>query len=641
MTASRSRVRCAIYTRKSSEEGLEQSFNSLQAQREACEAYIASQRHEGWQVVAKKYDDGGFSGGNMNRPGLKQLLDDIAARLVDTVVVYKVDRLTRSLTDFAKIIEVFDKQGVSFVSVTQQFNTTSSMGRLTLNVLLSFAQFEREVTGERIRDKIAASKKKGMWMGGVAPLGYDVIDRQLIVNPQEAKVVREIFTQYVSLGSVAALKQHMDQKKLRTKVRTSAHGHVFGGKPYSRGGLYKLLNNEVYTGRIAHRGESYTGEHQAILESETWEKVKALLAANNQGHRQPGRRKAAPSTLAGLVFDAEGNRYTPTHAVKKGRRYRYYTSQAVIQRRNKSSYLGRIPARELEQLVSSRIQRLLASPQELAASCMESSELANELGRVIEAAQAMAEKWSELTSQQSAELVRGVARRIVLRGAELEIEVDVEALAAGLLHKQWNAGKEESHRRPEAGRHLLTLKCSFTLARRRGELRLVLPDSSTGSSQSASPLLKAIVMVHDWKERIIAGEIYSVQQLATEAKLNSRYAARIFQLAALSPGILDQVVRDGSMADHSLSHVISGLPLSWHDQGSLLSQKMTRQLADVVSTPGRLTLSASRMEPRSWRSSGMHLDRDRESSMAFLRRAVPPSYPRRRSVTPASHWDSV
>ena len=346
----------------------------------------ASQRHEGWHAVAKKYDDGGFSGGNMNRPGLKQLLDDIAARLVDTVVVYKVDRLTRSLTDFAKIIEVFDKQGVSFVSVTQQFNTTSSMGRLTLNVLLSFAQFEREVTGERIRDKIAASKKKGMWMGGVEPLGYDVKDRQLIVNPQEAKVVREIFTQYLSLGSVAALKQYLDQKKLRTKLRTSANGHAFGGKPYSRGGLYKLLNNEVYTGRIAHRGESYSGEHQAILEPETWEKVKALLAANNQGHRQPGTRKVPSSILAGLVFDAEGNRYTPTHAVKKGRRYRYYTSQAVIQKRKKSSYWVGYRQERWSNWSRCRIQRLLASPQELAASCLESSELANDLGRVIEAA---------------------------------------------------------------------------------------------------------------------------------------------------------------------------------------------------------------------------------------------------------------
>ncbi len=571
MASARSRVRCAIYTRKSSEEGLEQSFNTLQAQREACEAYAASQRHEGWQTIAKKYDDGGFSGGNMNRPALKQLLEDIAARLVDTVIVYKVDRLTRSLTDFAKIIEVFDKQGVSFVSVTQQFNTTSSMGRLTLNVLLSFAQFEREVTGERIRDKIAASKKKGMWMGGVAPLGYDVKDRQLIVNPQEAKVVREIFTQYLMLGSVVALKQYLDHKTLRTKLRTSANGHAFGGKPYSRGGLYKLLNNEVYTGRIAHRGESYSGEQQAILEPETWGKVKALLAANNHGHRQPGRRKVAPSILAGLVFDAEGNRYTPTHAVKKGRRYRYYTSQAVIQKRKESSYLGRIPARELEQLVSSRIQRLLASPQEFATSWMESSELANDHGRLIEAAQQLAEKWSELTSQQSAELVRGVVRRVVLRGAELEIEIDVEVLGAGLLHKGWNAGNEESRSQP-GRRHLLTVKCSVTLARRRGELRLVLPGSSLGS-ESTSPLLRAVLIALSWKERILAGEIYSVQQLAAEAKLNSRYAARIFRLAALSPEIVDGIVHDGNMADQPVSHFIGVLALDWRDQGSLLKQR--------------------------------------------------------------------
>ena len=430
--AARSRVRCAIYTRKSSEEGLEQSFNSLQAQREACEAYIASQRHEGWHAIAKQYDDGGFSGGNMNRPALKELLDDIAARLVDTVVVYKVDRLTRSLTDFAKIIEAFDQQGVSFVSVTQQFNTTTSMGRLTLNVLLSFAQFEREVTGERIRDKIAASKKKGMWMGGVAPLGYDVVDRQLVINPTEAKIVEEIFTQYLSLGSVAALKQYVDEKKLRTKVRTSAHGHVFGGQAYSRGGLYKLLKNELYTGRIAHRGESHAGQQEAIIEPETWQRVRELLAANNQGQRQRGR-KVTSSVLAGLVFDAEGNRYTPTHAVKKGRRYRYYTSQAVIQKRRKPSYLDRIPAKELEQLVFSRIQALLSSPQEMAAVYTESALLTADLGHLIEAAQAMAEKWSELTSQKSAELLRSVVRRVVLRGSEMEIEVDLEALASRLL----------------------------------------------------------------------------------------------------------------------------------------------------------------------------------------------------------------
>jgi site-specific DNA recombinase len=445
------------------------------------------------------------------------------------------------------------------------------MGRLTLNVLLSFAQFEREVTGERIRDKIAASKKKGMWMGGVAPLGYDVKDRQLIVNPQEARVVREIFSQYLNLGSVAALQQYLEQKKLRTKLRTSANGHAFGGKPYSRGGLYKLLNNQVYTGRIAHRGESHEGQQQAILEPETWEKVKALLAVNNQGHRQRGS-KVASSVLAGLVFDAEGNRYTPTHAVKKGRRYWYYTSQVVIQKRRQPGYLDRIPARELEQLLSSQIQGLLGSPQELAASCMESSELTSELGRVIEAAQAMAETWSELTSQQSAELVRSVVRRIVLRGSDVEIEIDVEALVAGLLHKEWKVSHEES-RNQSLGGQLLTLKCPFVVARRRGELRLVLPGSSPGSSKSTSPLLRAVLIALSWKERILAGEIYSVQQLASEAKLNSRYAARILRLAGLSPEIVDGIVHDGNLADQPVSHFISVLALDWRDQGSLLKPR--------------------------------------------------------------------
>jgi len=569
-TTARSRVRCAIYTRKSSEEGLVQSFNSLQAQREACEAYIASQRHEGWQVVAKKYDDGGFSGGNMNRPALKQLLDDIAARQVDTVVVYKVDRLTRSLTDFAKIVETFDQKGVSFVSVTQQFNTTTSMGRLTLNVLLSFAQFEREVTGERIRDKIAASKKKGMWMGGVAPLGYEVRDRQLMVNPQEAKVVREIFTQYLRLESVAALKQYLDQKKLRTKVRTSAAGHVFGGKPYSRGGLYKLLDNEVYTGRIGHRGESYSGQQQAIIEPEIWEKVKALLAANNQGQRRRGN-KVSSSLLAGLVCDADGNRYTPTHAVKKGRRYRYYTSQAVIQKRKQPAYLDRIPARELEQLICARIRALLASPQEMAAVCTESAGQTNDLGRLIEAAQALAENWSALTSQQLAEIVRRVVRRIVLRGSEMEIELDVQALAARLLKEGSDASPNEECGDARRGNYLVTLKGSFQLARRKGELRLVLPGSPTTPSKSTSSLLKAIVMTHRWRERIIAGEIISVRQLAKEANLNARYAGRLLRLAALSPEIVEEAVRDGFMSDHSLSHFITGVPLDWSHQQSFVN----------------------------------------------------------------------
>ncbi|MGH9552273.1 MAG: recombinase family protein, partial [Terriglobales bacterium] len=271
------KLRCAIYTRKSSEEGLEQEFNSLQAQREACEAFITSQKGEGWQALPAHYDDGGWSGGTLDRPALERLLADIRASKVDVVLVYKIDRLTRSLLDFAKIVEVFDAHGVSFVSVTQAFNTSTSMGRLTLNVLLSFAQFEREVTGERIRDKIAASKRKGMWMGGFEPLGYDVKDRMLVINRDEAKSVRFIFRRYLELGSVYKLKDELAAKRITSKLRPNANGKARGGRPIAAGALYHLLQNPIYCGRIAHKGQSYEGVHEAIIEPELWEAVQRSL----------------------------------------------------------------------------------------------------------------------------------------------------------------------------------------------------------------------------------------------------------------------------------------------------------------------------------------------------------------------------
>ena len=301
--AEASRKRCAIYTRKSSDEGLEQEFNSLAAQREACEAYIRSQQHEGWVLARSRYDDGGFSGGNLERPALQQLLADIRAGRIDIMVVYKVDRLTRSLADFARLVEIFDAQGVSFVSVTQQFNTTSSMGRLTLNVLLSFAQFEREVTGERIRDKIAASKTKGMWMGGNVPLGYDASERALVINPVEAETVRRIFALYREHGCVRRVKEEADRLALRTKLSTTVKGAERGGKPFSRGHLYTLLSNPIYTGHIAHKGELHPGQQAALIDDESWSTVRDQLAANTRDHRR--RAKAAePSLLAGLLVDA-------------------------------------------------------------------------------------------------------------------------------------------------------------------------------------------------------------------------------------------------------------------------------------------------------------------------------------------------
>src|SRR5437016_7075695 len=322
-------LRCAVYTRKSSEEGLEQAFNSLHAQREACEAFIRSQRHEGWTCLTQGYDDGGLSGAAMDRPALQQLLADIQAGKIDVVVCYKVDRLTRSLADFAKIVEIFHAKGVSFVSVTQQFNTTTSMGRLTLNVLLSFAQFEREVTGERIRDKIAASKQKGMWMGGMPPLGYQCRDHKLIVIPDEAETVRHIFRRYAALGSVRLLQQELANARIGSKSWLSSSGRSWGGKPLARGALYHMLRNPIYRGRIVHKDQHYPGEHEPIIDEPLWDEVQSKLAGNAVERRR-GEAATNPSLLAGLLYDGQGHRLTPSHAVKNGMRYRYYVSQPLV-----------------------------------------------------------------------------------------------------------------------------------------------------------------------------------------------------------------------------------------------------------------------------------------------------------------------
>ena len=355
-------LRCAIYTRKSSEEGLDQAFNSLHAQREACAAYVTSQRHQGWQLIETAYDDGGLSGGTMARPALQRLLAEIEGRRIDIVLVYKVDRLTRSLADFARIIETFDAHDVSFVSITQQFNTTTSMGRLTLNMLLSFAQFEREVTGERIRDKIAASRARGLWMGGHVPLGYDLEARCLVANPDEAAIVRLIFARYVELGSVASLKAELDARGIVSKARISATGKSFGGKSFSRGALYRLLANRVYIGQAVHKGRAHPGAHAAIIERALFEAAQTTLSANRIT-RTNGYQADEPSLLGGLLVDAQGERMSPSHAVKNRKRYRYYVSQALLQQRtHRTGQEARIPAHEIEALVVSELQALLHDP---------------------------------------------------------------------------------------------------------------------------------------------------------------------------------------------------------------------------------------------------------------------------------------
>src|SRR5437762_1923991 len=487
-----SRKRCAIYTRKSSEEGLEQEFNSLQAQSEACEAYIRSQRHEGWALARTRYDDGGFSGGNIERPALQRLLADIQGGRIDIIVVYKVDRLTRSLADFARLVEVFDAQGVSFVSVTQQFNTTSSMGRLTLNVLLSFAQFEREVTGERIRDKIAASKKKGMWMGGNVPLGYDASERTLVINPAEAETVRRIFALYRELGCVRRVKEAADHLGLRTKRSATANGTGRGGKPFSRGHLYTLRSNPIYTGQIAHKGELHPGQHSALIDDETWTAVRNQLAANTSHHRR--RAKAAePSLLTGLLVDARGERLTPSHAVKKGRRYRYYISAALITEAGTDGAQGwRLAAREIEEAVIRILTDALTSPaslvQRFGSAGMPSEQIRKLLNRAARLAAALGG-----SPYQRAKLVRELVEKIIVDEKTIIIKLQRGALLGGDVPSSASADGCDS---------AIELTAAGAFTRRGAEAKLVLPGlaQQRHNSRCDSARSKAIARGRAWLE---------------------------------------------------------------------------------------------------------------------------------------------
>ena len=436
----RAKFRCAVYTRKSSEEGLEQEFNSLDAQREACEAYITSQKHEGWTALPTLYDDGAYSGGTMDRPALQRMLDDIRAGKIDVVVVYKVDRLTRSLADFAKIVEVFDAQGVSFVSVTQAFNTTTSMGRLTLNVLLSFAQFEREVTGERIRDKIAASKRKGMWMGGLPSLGYDVKERKLIVNEAEAATVRHIFRRYLELGAVRALRDDLAAAGIVSKRRTAADGSPYGGQKFSRGALYLMLKNRIYRGEIVHKGKAFPGEHAEIVDEELWQRVQSHLEENRLERRE-GANASEPSLLTGIVFDASSEPMTPTHAVKKGTRYRYYISRRLITGPAADSSHGqRVPASSLEALVIGRLRALFADPVEILNAISNEKRDAPMQKRLRDAAAALSARWDRLPTETLHDLTRSVLVRAQVHTDRIDLDVSSARLVSRLSERKRRRG---------------------------------------------------------------------------------------------------------------------------------------------------------------------------------------------------------
>jgi site-specific DNA recombinase len=413
------KLRCAIYVRKSSEEGLEQEFNSLDAQREACEAYIASQKAEGWLLVPDRYDDGGASGATLERPALKRLLADIEAQRVDVVVVYKIDRLSRALMDFSKLVEIFDRNNVTFVSVTQSFNTTTSMGRLTLNILLSFAQFEREVIGERIRDKFAASRKRGMWMGGFVPLGYDVKDRKLVVNEGEAAILRMIFERFTRIGSATTL-----VRSLRAEGITGKRG-----KLVDKGYLYKLLNNRVYVGEAVHKGTAYAGEHQAIIDRALWDRVHGILRESPR-KRAAHTRAQTPALLKGLIFGPTGRAMTPAHTRRNGRLYRYYVSTDVLKRDASACTVRRVPAAEIENAVVDQLRGLLRAPEIIVRTWRMARQSMGDIKEsdVREALERLDPLWDELFPAEQARIVRLLVERVDVSPDGLDIRLRTEGL---------------------------------------------------------------------------------------------------------------------------------------------------------------------------------------------------------------------
>ena len=559
------RKRCAIYTRKSTEEGLDQAFNSLDAQREACEAFITSQRHEGWQLLRKAYDDGGFSGGSMERPALKALMQDVGSGLVDVIVVYKIDRLTRSLADFAKMVEVFDARGVSFVSVTQQFNTTTSMGRLTLNVLLSFAQFEREVTAERIRDKIAASRKKGMWMGGPPPLGYDVRDKKLVVNVAEARTVRQLFAAYLDLGSTRALAAWAKDQGITTKIRRDSHGAArAGGRPFSRGNLHALLNYRAYIGEVTHKGNTYPGEQEAIVPRELWNKVQARLAEGKAGDRA-ATNSGETSLLTGLLYDDTGDRLTPSHASKKGRRYRYYISRRLIEQGSDDPTAWRLPAREIEGVVMAALGAWLRTPQGLMAMIGDHNLAAPHLNQTLNAARQLADTIRSSNSLERRSLVTAVVSRITLANSTLELSI-----RRGRLLQAIGVAEGDGSSIAAAGdEHDVTVP--FSLRRRGVEARLILGDAH--HDKTVDPILvSTIASAHAWFAQLVSGDAISINDIAQQHSVPASEISRLLPLAFLAPDIVEAIMAGRQPPELTARHLkrFDNLPLDWDHQRKAL-----------------------------------------------------------------------
>jgi DNA invertase Pin-like site-specific DNA recombinase len=521
-------IRCAIYTRKSSEHGLELEFNSLDAQREACEAYVKSQAHEGWRALPARYEDAAFSAGTLERPALQRLLKDIDAGKVDVIVVYKIDRLTRSLADFAKLVEIFDAKSISFVAITQQFNTTTSMGRLTLNVLLSFAQFERELSSERVRDKVAASRRKGKWTGGSVPMGYDAKDKKLIVNEAEAKHVRTIFKRYLELGTIKLLQDDIRIKKIHSKRRTNLKGRVSGGVPWTYGSLAHLLLNRIYIGEIGHKGDWFPAEHEPIVDRSVFDQVQQRLNSNRVDRKL--QRTESGALLAGRLFDDRGNRMSPSFSTKRGVRYFFYVSSALLRgHKDKAGSIGRVSAPELE-------------------------------ATVVKAARAYVQHFKPDMDARS--LVRSHVARVMVLKDQVRIEFE----------RSVNADKSEADEFSEAlgepaPNHVL-LPWSPVSTRP----LMKIDELATSSSAKPNPVLvQALARAHSWVQQLSDGTYATIEELAAKNNIHPKVVRKAIRLAFLAPQIISIIFNGEQPQSVTLAILQDASVLSWAKQQRSMS----------------------------------------------------------------------
>jgi len=531
-------IRCAIYTRKSTEEGLDQEFNSLDAQREACEAYIASQRHAGWLALPDRYDDGGFTGANMNRPGLQKLLQHVQAGNVDTVIVYKVDRLSRSLLDFARMIDLLETHGASFVSVTQQFNSATSVGRLTLNLLLSFAAFERELIGERIRDKMAAAKRKGKYTGGTPPLGYDV-DREakkLVVNPDEAKLVRHIFNRFLSLGSVTKLSRELNESGYTTKSWVTAKGKMREGHPWNKSHLYRLLGNPILIGLVSHRGDTYPGEHEAIVEKALWDQVQKALADKTRSRPNETRSKT-PSLLKGLIRCGHcGASMGATFARKNGKTYRYYLCLHARKTGHDSCPVKSVAAGEVEKTVLTRLREMIGSHEMITKVGAISSENADSLRNITDL-------WDELYPGEHARIARTLLEKATVYEDRIVLSIRKEGVLS--LASELADGDERTADIDIEEPGIIEITIPMTFKRRNGRKKIVLPPGAKEralNDDSYDPVVIAVARAHRWLELLESGQAASIAELARSQKLDGSYIHRMLSLTLLSPEIISKII---------------------------------------------------------------------------------------------------